>query len=226
MIAEEAGSMRIISFVTQKGGSGKSTLASSLAVAARAGGERVFVIDMDPQRSLVNWAKTRGLDDVPVGAVTAAKLPATLAALAKNGFTLAIIDTAGAEGGSSTAAMRAADLNIIPSRPNIFDLWASEQTRATLKELKSEFVFVLNQCPPAQQTARVQEGATALEAMGGLITPLVQARVDYQEAARHGLGVTEINPHGAAAAEIKALWSSIKRRLARGKAKAAVSKAA
>ncbi|MGO8798913.1 MAG: AAA family ATPase [Roseiarcus sp.] len=218
--------MRIISFVTQKGGSGKSTLASSLAVAAHAGGERVFIIDMDPQRSLANWAKTRGMDDVPVGAVTAAKLPATLAALAKNGFTLAIIDTAGAEGGSSTAAMKAADLNIIPSRPNIFDLWASEQTRASLKELKSEFVFVLNQCPPAQQTARVEEGAAALEAMGGLITPLVQARVDYQEAARHGLGVTEINPHGAAAGEIKALWSSIKRRLARGKAKAPVRKAA
>ncbi len=218
--------MRIISFDTQKGGSGKSTLASSLAVAAHAGGERVFIIDMDPQRSLANWAKTRGMDDVPVGAVTAAKLPATLAALAKNGFTLAIIDTAGAEGGSSTAAMKAADLNIIPSRPNIFDLWASEQTRASLKELKSEFVFVLNQCPPAQQTARVEEGAAALEAMGGLITPLVQARVDYQEAARHGLGVTEINPHGAAAGEIKALWSSIKRRLARGKAKAPVRKAA
>jgi chromosome partitioning protein len=62
--------------------------------------------------------------------------------------------------------------------------------------------------------------------MGGLITPLVQARVDYQEAARHGLGVTEINPHGAAAGEIKALWSSIKRRLARGKGKASVRKAA
>ena len=218
--------MRIISLVTQKGGSGKSTLASSLAVAAHEGGERVFVIDMDPQQSLVNWAKTRGRDDVPVGAVTAARLSATLAALQKNGFTLAIIDTAGAEGGSSSAAMKAADLNIIPSRPNIFDLWASEQTRTTLKALKSEFVFVLNQCPPAQQTARVEEGAAALEAMGGLITPLVQARVDYQEAARHGMGVTEINPHGAAAGEIKALWSSIKRRLARGKGKATVRKAA
>jgi len=36
--------------------------------------------------------------------------------------------------------MKAADLNIIPSRPNIFDLWASQQTRATLKEMRSEFV--------------------------------------------------------------------------------------
>src|ERR1700722_11976818 len=132
--------MRTIAFVTQKGGSGKSTLASSLAVAAHEAGERVFVIDMDPQRSLVHWAQTRGLDDVPVSAVTAGRLPATLAALEKNGFTLAIIDTPGAEGGSSTAAMKAADLNIIPSRPNIFDLWASEQTRATLKEMRSEFV--------------------------------------------------------------------------------------
>jgi chromosome partitioning protein len=209
--------MRTIAFVTQKGGSGKSTLASSLAVAAHEAGERVFVIDMDPQQSLVNWAKTRGLDDVPVAGVTSGRLQATLTALEKNGFTLAIIDTAGADGSSSSAAMKAADLNIIPSRPNIFDLWASKQTRATLKSLRSEFVFVLNQCPPAQQTTRVEEGAAALEEMGGLITPLILARVDYQEAARHGWGVTEINPNGAAAEEIKTLWASIKRRLAKGK---------
>jgi chromosome partitioning protein len=218
--------MRTIAFVTQKGGSGKSTLTSSLAVAAHEAGERVFIIDMDPQRSLVKWAEMRGLDDVPVNAVTAGRLPATLAALEKNGFTLVLIDTAGAEGLSSIAAMKAADLSVIPSRPNIFDLWASEQTRATLKELRGEFVFVLNQCPPAQQTVRVQEGAAALEAMGGLITPMVLARVDYQEAARHGWGVTEINPQGAAAVEIKALWASIKRRMARSKAKAPARKAA
>jgi chromosome partitioning protein len=209
--------MRIISFVTQKGGSGKSTLASSLAVAAMQAGERVFVIDLDPQNSLVSWAKTRGSDDVPVNSVTPGRLSATLAALEKNGFTVAIIDTAGAESAAAVAAMKAADLNIIPSRPNIFDLWASELTRATLKQMRADYVFVLNQCPPAQQTARVEEGAAALEAMGGLLTPLLLSRVDYQEAARHGRGVTEINPDGAAAGEIKALWSSIKRRMARGK---------
>jgi chromosome partitioning protein len=209
--------MRIISFVTQKGGSGKSTLASSLAVAAMEAGERVFVVDLDPQNSLVSWAKTRGSDDVPVNAVTPGRLSATLAALEKNGFTLAIIDTAGAESQAAIAAMKAADLNIIPSRPNIFDLWASELTRATLKQMKADYVFVLNQCPPAQQTARVEEGAAALEAMGGLITPLILSRVDYQEAARHGRGVTEINPSGAAAGEMKAMWASIKRRMAKAK---------
>jgi chromosome partitioning protein len=175
---------------------------------------------------LLNWAKTRGADDVPVCAATPAKLSATLAALEKKGVTLVVIDTAGADGASSSAAMKAADLNIIPTRPNIFDLWASGQTRQTLKEIGGEYVFVLNQCPPAQQSARVEEGAEALESMGGLLTPLVLARVDYQEAARHGWGVTEINPNGAAATEIKARWASIKRRLARVKAKAPARKAA
>ena len=58
---------------------------------------------------------------------------------------------------------------------------------------------MLNQCPPAEQTARVQDGAEALEEMGELISPLILTRVDYQEAARHGWGVTELSPYGAAA---------------------------
>jgi chromosome partitioning protein len=211
--------MRTIAFVSQKGGSGKSTLASSLAVAASDLGERVCVIDMDPQASLVSWSKTRELDDIAVVAATPAKLQPIIAALSKKGITLTIIDTPGADGAASAAAMREADLNIIPSRPSIFDLWASAQTRTALKAANSDFVFMLNQCPPAQQSARVDNAVDALEEMGGLISPLVLARVDYQEAARHGLGVTEINPGGAAAQEMHALWASLKRRLARGKSK-------
>jgi chromosome partitioning protein len=46
---------------------------------------------------------------------------------------------------------------------------------------------------------------------------LILARVDYQEAARRGRGVTEFNPHGAAALEMRGLWQSINRRLAQAK---------
>lgn len=218
--------MKAVAFVTQKGGSGKSTLASSLAVAALEQGEKVCIIDLDPQASLVSWSKTRGLDDIAVVAANAAKLNAVLDAFEKKGFTLAIIDTPGADGAASIAAMKAADLNIIPSRPSAFDLWASAHTRAALKEVGGDYVFLLNQCPPAQQSARVEEGVAALEALGGLISPLVLSRVDYQEAARHGWGASEINPHGAAAVEMRNLWSSLKRRLARGKAKSTAKKAA
>ena len=207
--------MKTIALVTQKGGAGKSTLASSLAVAAHEAGERVCLIDLDPQATLTTWGKTRGEADIPVVAATAAKLPAVIAALADKGVTLAFIDTPGAEGPAATAAMAAAQLCLIPARPTAFDLWASANTREALKRGKGDYVFVLNQCPPAQQSARIEEGVAALEAMGGLLSPLVLARVDYQEAARLGWGVTELNPHGAAAGEMRALWASLKKRLAK-----------
>ncbi|HEY8581013.1 MAG TPA: ParA family protein [Beijerinckiaceae bacterium] len=205
--------MRTIAFVTQKGGSGKSTIASSLAVAAHEAGERVFVIDMDPQASLLRWFKIRRDKGIAVEAVTPGKLPAALNALSKSGVTLVIIDTPGSDSAVAQAAMKAADLCVIPSRPNVFDLWASELTRQQLRALKKEYVFLLNQCPPAQQSQRVHDGAKALEAMGGLLTPMIGARVDYQEAARHGWGVTELAPSSVASEEVRKLWGSVKRRL-------------
>ena len=205
--------MRTIAFVTQKGGSGKSTLASCIAVTAHQAGERVFVIDMDPLASLVNWSKARGEKDILVEAVPAEKLRGVLAALEKKGVTLVIIDTPGADETTLAVAAKVADLCIVPARPNAFDLWASETTRKMVKSHGREYAFLLNQCPPAQQSARVELGAKALEAMGGLLTPLVSSRVDFQEAAREGLGVTELAPSGAAAGEIRTLWASIKRRL-------------
>jgi chromosome partitioning protein len=209
--------MRIIALVTQKGGSGKSTLAASLAVAAKDSREKVFLIDMDPQQSLLKWSATRGEKDIPVETITAGKLPRALAALEQNGIDLVILDTPGTDSVATEAAMKAADLCVIPARPTVFDIWSSEVTRARLKTLGKDYVFVLNQCPPMQDSPRVQDGATALEAMGGLLTPLIASRADHQQAAREGLGVTEFNPHGKAADEMRQLWSSMRRRLAKVK---------
>ena len=209
--------MRTIAFVGQKGGSGKSTIASSLAVAAQAMGEKVCLVDMDPQGSLANWARTRAARDVAVIASGAARLPAWLAFLERKGVTLAILDTPGAEGAASSGAMQVADLNIVPSRPSLFDLRASARTCAALEEIEAQFVFLLNQRPPGQ-TAQVQDCVETLEEMGDLISPAILMRADYQEAARHGWGVTELNPDGAAAGEMRGLWELIRGRLARAKA--------
>ena len=141
--------MRTLAFVSQKGGSGKSTMASSVAVVAHHTNEKVCVIDMDPQGSLTNWARLRAAGDIEVLASGAAGLPALLATLERRGVTLALLDTPGAEGAASSAAMRVADLNIVPSRPSLFDLRASARARAALEEIGAKFVFLLNQCPPA-----------------------------------------------------------------------------
>jgi chromosome partitioning protein len=210
--------MRIIALVTQKGGSGKSTIASSLAVAAAEAGEKVIVVDMDPQASLTRWSHARKDTNVGVTAIAPGKLPSALSAMEKAGVTLVVLDTPGTDSIASASAMKVADLCVIPARPNAFDLWASETTRKQLRSLRKEYAFLLNQCPPAQQSARVEQGVEALEAMGGLLNPLIRSRVDYQEATRLGLGVTELHASGEAAEEIRKLWSSLKRRMNKGKA--------
>jgi chromosome partitioning protein len=172
---------------------------------------------MDPQKSLTSWARERNDADLGVEAVTAGKLVAALRMLAKSKVSLAIIDTPATDCPEADAAMRAADLAIIPARPTVFDIWSSEATRAKLKAMRKDFAFVLTQCSPFVEGARAQDGAAALEAMGGLLRPLIANRVVYQEAMRHGLGVTEIEPEGKAAEEIDALWVSLRRRLGRVK---------
>ena len=131
--------------------------------------------------------------------------------LERKGVTLAILDTPGAEGAASSGAMQVADLNIVPSRPSLFDLRASARTCAALEAIEAEFVFLLNQCPSGQ-TAQVQDCVETLEEMGELISPAILMRADYQEAARHGWGVTELNPDSAAAREMRGLWESIRGR--------------
>ena len=110
--------MRTIALVTQKGGAGKSTLGVFARRRGDGGGERVCLIDMDPQATLSAWGKTRGETDIPVIAASPAKLTAVLSALAAKGVTLALIDTPGAEGPAASAAMAAAQLCVIPVAPD------------------------------------------------------------------------------------------------------------
>lgn len=66
--------MITIAAVNSKGGVGKTTLTSALAVRAAEDSPRVAMVDMDPQKSLVEWWKRRGKSDNPTifeGAFTA-----------------------------------------------------------------------------------------------------------------------------------------------------------
>ncbi|MGH6836775.1 MAG: AAA family ATPase [Methylocella sp.] len=205
--------MHTLAFVSQKGGCGKSTLAACLAVAAKEAGELVFVLDMDPKKSVARWGSKRNDPVLPVAVVSAARLAAALAYLAKGNISLVIVDTPFLESPRSLAAINAADLSIVPARPATPDIWAAEVTSRKLKLIRKEFVFLLNQCPPALQGSHVQQDIAALEAVGGLLRPCIRARADFVEAARTGKGVTEVDPNGAAAGEMRELWLDLKRRL-------------
>lgn len=197
--------MRILSLASQKGGSGKSTLAGSLAVAARQAGERVVVVDLDPQGSLAEWGKQREAKDIVFREVEPGALVRWVAETRKvAAVSLVIIDTAGTFGPEVDAALKQSDFILVPVRPSALDLRAARPTVDRIEALKRRFGFVLNATNPVTQ-GRTADALAALEA-GGIVAPPVADRTDFRDAAASGLGVTEINPAGKAATEIVALW--------------------
>jgi chromosome partitioning protein len=204
--------MRTICLASAKGGVGKSTLAASLGVAALQAGEKPYLIDMDPQKSLLSWGSRRTADDLPVDKTDAPGLPGALANLASAGYTLAIIDTAGVDNVTAAAAMTAANLVIIPARPSTLDLEASRPTLAALARLDRPYAFVLNACA-AGRSSRIEDASRALSLLGVLAIPPIVQRADHVDAIGLGLGVTEMNTDGKAAAEMIALWAWINRRM-------------
>jgi hypothetical protein len=65
----------------------------------RSKGERVFLVDLDPQGSLVSWGDRRDAEAPAVDKISPDKLSAALIGLEKVGYTLAIIDTQGVDTG-------------------------------------------------------------------------------------------------------------------------------
>lgn len=197
--------MKVIAFVTQKGGSGKSTLCISLAVAAIEAGHSVCILEMDRQATVSDWAAHRDAEAPEVAQVDAPKLEGVVQKLRTADYDYVFVDTPGVDSPGTLAAMRVADLCIIPCRPTPADLRAFKPTLAALQRLEKTYAFVLNQTPP--KSYRVRETAEGLAVLG-LISPVnVVMRNDHQDAVGVGQGVTEFNPTGAAADEIRRLWA-------------------
>lgn len=206
--------MNVISFVTQKGGTGKSHLAISLGVVAEASGERVCLIDLDPQRTTADWYQTRTAETpAALDHNEATKLTETLQGLEQAGFTLVIIDTPGHDSHATRGAMRVADLCLIPVKPSEADVKATMPTLQALHAMGQKFALVINQAPTNRQ-ARLTSAVTMRLSTSGEVVPLAFGnRLDHPYAYALGQGVTEYAPNGKAAQEITQLWSWCRKRI-------------
>lgn len=197
--------MKVISFVTQKGGSGKSTLCISLAVAAQEAGNSICILEMDRQGTVSEWAQSRTAEAPEVAQVAADKLDSVLKKLKNADYDYVFLDTPGVDNPGTTAAIRAADLCLVPCRPTPADLRAFKPTLAAIQRLEKPFAFVLNQTPP--RSYRVRDTAEGLAVLGMIADVNIVMRNDHQDAIGFGQGVTELNPTGPAAEEIRKLWA-------------------
>jgi chromosome partitioning protein len=203
--------MRTIAFVTQKGGSGKSTLCINLSVAAQEAGRSVCILEMDRQATISDWAENRTKDGPEVAQIEAQQLEEVMKRLKDSSYDYVFIDTPGVDSPGTLSAIRVADLCVIPTRPTPADLRAFKPTLAAVYRLEKKFAFVLNQTPP--RSYRVRDAAEGLAVLGVLPDVNIVLRNDYQDALGLGQGVTEFNPEGQAADEIRRLWTWVDKRV-------------
>lgn len=208
---------RVLAVANSKGGVGKSTLATNLAVAAVDAGLEVLLVDTDPQASSTVFAATRdeGRPSFRVIQMIQPILHREVPELARP-YDLVIIDTGARETRTFRSALAASDVVLIPVTPSAYDVWASEDVFTLIDELSATRELatrvVLNQVVPRTRVA--QEALEALEEMteeqnAVLLATRIHARVAWRMASGEGLAVTEYQPKGAAAAELRALWKEL-----------------
>ena len=198
--------MSVVSVFNQKGGSGKTMLSVHLAVAAHKAGRKVALLDLDPQGSAAAWRAARGDVAEPV----VVKLPdqaleRAVAGAIADGFDFILIDSPPSVSPVTARIIAAADLVLIPIRPQPFDVAAIP---ATLKLVGAKpHVFVLSYCP--QKAPEINETRAALLAFGQPVLGPVNDWRSYWRALVSGRSVAEFEPDGQPAQEIQSIFNGI-----------------
>jgi chromosome partitioning protein len=208
----------IVALLNQKGGVGKTTLALHLAGEWARRGQRVTVIDADPQGSALDWSQQRARERLLrlFGVVGLARdtLHREAPELACDVDHI-VIDGPPRVAGLTRSALLAAELVLIPVQPSPFDGWASAEMLALLGEARIYRPqvmarFVLNRC--GARTVIARETA---ETLAGHDPPVLAStigqRVAFADAARSGRLVSEVDGDSPAAREVAALCAEIGR---------------
>ena len=121
-----------------------------------------------------------------------------------------MVDTPPLAEAEARAAMRVADLVLVPCRPNAFDLHAIKLT-ADMVSLAGKPAFVVFNAGPAVASRLYGETAELVTGMGMQIAPIrVSERATFRHATGSGKSAQEVEPAGKAAEEIAEAWKWIR----------------
>ena len=201
---------KIIAVANQKGGSGKTTVSMQLAGTIARRGNKVLVVDADPQGTATRWAASAEDErPFPASVVGSSAASAKVHREVKkfiDDYDYIIIDCPpAADSPVPQSALLIADLVLVPLIPSPLDMWAAVGIRQVIANvsdlnegLKSR--LVLNQCQP--NTTLTQETLEVLPEFGiELANAQLRHRQVYRQSAVFGQTVHDFGGKASAAIE-------------------------
>ena len=189
----------IISVTSLKGGVGKSTLTQNLAVCFAHMDYKVAIVDADINASSERWSGLRDNEEYPPIMTVSIDTPKALrnnVTLLERDYDIVLIDGTPALSKLVSTIMLLGDVILVPIKPSILDIWATERFQeryeeaVTLKGASIPGYFILNEYN-ARMTFN-QEVKEAVYDLGfEIMESTVKTRQAYKEAIQYGLGVYE-----------------------------------
>lgn len=223
---------RLIASGNLKGGTGKTTIAVNLACALARRGDRVLLLDLDPQATATQWAESEHipvevLAEPPVGAASGGRLQRRLTALSRT-FDIVVLDLPPVSSPILAAALLAVDLVLVPVTPSALDVGP---TTATLELVRSTREARRGTAPkallvPNRVDRRAGYDAATRSAVESLVerwAPPVRLSSDHVDAFAARTWVGGYAPESEATQDVLGLAYAVARELGMGAAPASAA---
>jgi chromosome partitioning protein len=167
---------KVIAVLNQKGGCGKTTITINLAHSFQNLGYKTLLVDSDPQGSARDWNEVNSGQIIKMVGLDRDSLPNDILAV-KQGYDIILIDGAPSIAKLSTAAIKTADLVLIPVQPSPWDIWATAdlvdlvKARQEITDGKPMAAFIISRA--IKNTKFAKEVSEALDQYG---LPVLKAK--------------------------------------------------
>ncbi len=205
----------IVALLNQKGGAGKTTISTNLAKALQQENAKVLLVDSDPQGSARDWhAAAEDDSSLTVVGLDRPTLDKDIKGIC-DGYDWILIDGAPQLAKMAVAAIKCADVVLIPVQPSPYDVWASEdlvdviKARQEINNGKPKAAFVIS-----RQITNTNLGKEVRDALNSYGLPIFSngtfQRILYAKTAAKGITVLDAEPASEASNEIKKIANELK----------------